>query len=207
MLSTLFIKRFNGGYLFADNGGSGNGLVLENFAVWAEAPYSPGYFLALSASATKAPDGYVLRNLWISSGNNGLWTYNILIDGLARTSPQGIRDGIIDNCYIFNATPAGAGLFLRNAVATHVRDTRFFTGARLVVTGGENSNQRTTGCHFTSCVVNNEFSITNSDLCSFTGHIGQLNTDDSTLWRIDAYCAEVLANNLSANSNVTLMTP
>lgn len=206
MLSTLFIKKFNGGVLFTANGTSGNGVVLEDFAVWADGAYNPGYFLSMTTNATQAPDGYVLRNLWISTGNGGYWTYNIIIDGLGRTSPQGIRDGLIDNCYIFNATSSGAGLFLRNTVATHVRDTRLFTGARLVVTGGTNANQRTTGCHFSNVVVNNEFSITNSDLCSFTGHIGQLNTDASTLWRIDAYCAQVLANNL-VNSNVTLLSP
>lgn len=206
MLSTLFVKAFNGGNFFYANGSSGGGLILENFAVWADASYSVGNFLSMSATATQSPDGFALRNLWVSSGNGGYWTYNLLIDGLARTYPQGIRDGLIDNCYLFNATAAGAGLFLRNAVATKVRDTGFFTGARLVITGGANSNQKTTACHFRGVTVNDELSITNSFANSFEGHIGKLNTDASSLWRINAYCAEVLANNL-VNSHVNLLTP
>lgn len=129
MLSTTLIRRGTYGAFFQSNGSKGNGIVIEDLACWTEAEFSafPANFIHFVGGSVFQPDAFVLRNLWISSGDGGLWENNIFLDGINRLSPQGLRIGTIENCHLFNARTAA--IYARNCVGLLVRGTGTYPGA------------------------------------------------------------------------------
>lgn len=90
------------GFLEA-NGGT---LVLQDVYLIAAAGKTGGCGLKLVAQASGAsPDFSRISGVYISGlSNTGRWDFAILADGIARTSPPGLRDLSIDDCYFFAAT-------------------------------------------------------------------------------------------------------
>ena len=85
------------------NGGT---LVLQDIYLIAPAGKTGGCGLKLVAQASGAsPDFSRISGVYISGlSNTGRWDFAILVDGTARTSPPGLRDLAIDDCYFFAAT-------------------------------------------------------------------------------------------------------
>lgn len=218
-LSTIFIKRFHDGIFFQSDGTLGNGLIIERLAILADPLYRPGYFCYLSGPpGLYQPDNFQLKDLYVSQygaitgaspPGGGLWQNGIFIDGINRTSPQGIRIGVIENCEIFNCQ--STGVYIRNGVGIVMRGGGLFAasgppeGTGVFVTGGPTDPlTQSTTCHFEGVINNGVLNITESSFCSWIGgQIGSLATDDSSRWRIDTLCGGSVVNNL-VNSSVTL---
>jgi hypothetical protein len=204
-LATVFHKRFDGGAMFYMTGHSGGGIVIEELACLCYAEHAPGYMAFLKGTVSYQPDESVLRQIWCSSSDGGLWYQNVVLDGLARSSPQGIRDVLIEDCEFFNAQ--NGNLWLRDCVGLKVRGTGIFGGAGptsgcgIYITGGAAVGQQSTRCYFDDVNNNGQLNIRNSFECSFRGTLGSLNTDGSSHWRIDASCSGPRYNNLT-NSKV-----
>src|SRR6187551_2718353 len=189
-LATVFNKRFDGGALFTINGERGGGVVIDSLACLAYAKYAPGYMAYIAGTSDYQPDETVLRQLWCSSNDKGLWYINVVFDGLARLSPQGLRDVMIEDCELFCAQ--AANIWARDCVGLKVRGVGCFavtgpsSGSGIYITGGTQTNQQSTRCYFSDVNNNGQLNITNSFQCSYRGSIGSLATDNSSHWRIDA---------------------
>lgn len=200
-LATVFNKRFAGGALFTLIGHRGGGTVIEGLAGLTYAEHSPGYFAYLAGSSEHQPDVSVLRDLWVSSNDGGLWYINVVLDGLARASPQGLRGVLVEDCEFFNAY--AANIWARDCVGLRVRGVGCFAGAGpaagcgIYVSGGPSVSEQSTRCYFDDVNNNGQLNITNSFQCSFRGSIGSLVTDtESSHWRIDASCTGSVHNGL-----------
>lgn len=137
-LSTIFVKRFHGGIFFQQDGTLGNGLIIERMSVLTDPLYRPGYFCYLRGlpGSPYQPDNFQLKDLYISqyggiTGDSppggGLWQHGIIVDGITRTHPQGVRIGLVENCEIFNCQYTG--VWIRNGVGITMRGGGLFPGA------------------------------------------------------------------------------
>lgn len=200
-LATVFSKRFDGGALFTITGHRGDGIVLESFACISYAAYAPGYLAYIAGTADYQPDETVLRQIWCSSNDKGTWYTHVVLDGLARLSPQGLRDCLIEDCEFLNGV--SASIWARDCVGLKVRGVGCFSGTGpaggcgIYLTGGADVNHQSTRCYFEGVNNNGQLNISNSFQCSFQGSIGSLITDAvSSHWHIDASCPGPVSNQL-----------
>lgn len=140
-LSTVLIKSFHGGSFFRSTGAAGNGIVIERMAVLADPKYRPGNFVNFTGAASSPyqPDNFQLRELYVSQNGaitessavgGGLWQNGLIIDGINRTHPQGLRIGVIENCEIFNCIDSG--VWIRNGVGVRMTGGGCYPGAASV---------------------------------------------------------------------------
>lgn len=197
---------------------AGTGVNQLNFALGG----APGGVTTLGImESVYQPDNFQLKDLYISQyggitgaspPGGGLWQYGMLIDGINRTYPQGIRIGLIENCEIFNYQYGG--LWIRNGVGITMRGGGFFPGASpttaagVYVTGGlTDPLTQSVTCHFQGVINNSALNISKSSYCSWIGgEIGGLQTDGSHHWDIHTLNSGAIANNL-VDSNVVLIPP
>jgi hypothetical protein len=183
-VTTIFLKRFNGG-IFFDLTGVGNGdMGLERFSILTDATSSPGYAVVLQGDATDQPDATVLRDLYVTSNNGGLWLVGLLVYGNARTSPQGVRGVYMENCDWFNAS--AATMYLSNVVGFTMVGGGAYQGdgpssaAGIWVTGGGTPATTSTETWFLGVIISGQLNLTNGvNTGRFIGNVGAINADGS----------------------------
>lgn len=120
--ASYLVRNYSGNFLTFAGGTRGGGGV-ENIGVLAGTGTSGGYGLYLVGNSTATPDYSLLNNLYVSSAG-GTFAVPLMIDGQARTSPQGVRDIRIQNSDFFAGTSAaiwianGVGIYL-DSVGTY----------------------------------------------------------------------------------------
>lgn len=211
-LATVLNKKFDNGALFTLDGKRGGGTRIEHLAALTYAGYAPGYFVYAAGDDALQPDVSVLRDLWVSSNDGGLWYANVVLDGGARVNPapQGLRNFLIEDCELFNAV--SCNLYAYNAVGLKVRGLGCYPGGGptygcgIYVAGDPNDpGRQSTRCFFDDCNVNGFLNVAASFECSYRGSLGQLIASDpsAAFWRIDARCPTSLRGALTT-SEVTL---
>jgi len=172
------------GALFSFTGDAGNtgggvhdlGLLLESglgsTSSWA---------ISSTGDATYQNDELRISNLYITSlGASDYWYRGIDLNGVSRTSPQGIRNSSIEDVSIFNCNNAGA--IFTNAVTLRVNNLGIYTGTgtggNIYVGGGGAAN--TNSIQIELDQINcSELNVTNTTKIFVRGNVNQFNTGTS----------------------------
>jgi len=188
-------KTYNGdGLVFNGSGGMGGGV--SNMAIYAGTGTTSGSALKLVASSTESPDYCWHENVVITGA--GSWQYGLLVDGIARSSPAGLRDTHFKNLNIFACTSAPA--YLRKAIGA------VFNGLGCFPAGGANGNLYVADGSDSVMIhggnINGEMNLVNCSRVVFSGAIGSLNTAASAVkCHISGTCSGAIYNNMT-NSRV-----
>src|SRR5678809_1573728 len=102
-LATVLHKHFDNSAMFYIDGQRGAGIVIQSLAWLCYKENGPAYFVYMSGDSVHQPDCTIIRDCWVSSNDLGKWYSNIYLDGSARSSPQGLRMVLIEDCELFNA--------------------------------------------------------------------------------------------------------
>ncbi len=163
-LATIFNKHFDNSAMFFLDGKKGDGAIIESLACLSYKANAPGYFVYMAGDSSHQPDCTIIRDCWVSSNDGGTWYTNIVLDGTARKSPQGLRMVLIEDCELFNAETFS--ITAANCVGLKVRGVGLFVGTGK--TCGIYVDPASTKCFFTD-IVNNGPPITRNPTCSYTG--------------------------------------
>jgi hypothetical protein len=116
--STYLVRNYPGNFLKFAGGVLGGGGT-RDISVLAASGTSGGYGIHQFGNTTETCDFATFENGLIS-GNGGTFAVPLMIDGVARTSPQGVRDIRVRNFDVFAGTSAaiwianGVGIYLES---------------------------------------------------------------------------------------------
>lgn len=182
-MSTVLTYGAATGAAFSFSGANGyTGGGLHGMAIMLAAGLGDTNTIAINAEgdATCQPDQLRIEDLYITAGSGSQWFSGLRMHGNARTSPQGIRNTVIDSVQIFCCR--GTGVWLSNVVQLVARDLGVYVGSgggqNIYLAGGGVAEKNTTQAYLTviSCV---ELNVTNISRFVASGVASRINTDTS----------------------------
>lgn len=136
--------------------------------------------ISLQGSASFQPDQFRLADLYVTAGAGSFWYDGLRMFGNARTSPQGIRNTIIDSVQIFACRNTGA--YLSNVVQLTASSLGVYTGKGLgrniYIAGGGSASTNSIQVNIAG-VACNELNMTNVSRFSIAGVANTYCTDTS----------------------------
>lgn len=149
----------------ATNGRTGGGI--QNIAIVLDSGLGTTGDTALlfQGNATYQPDESVVRHVYMTSvGGSSSWNTCLLYNGIARTSPQGIRVATISDVQLFGCNNIGASF--TNVVQFSISNLGIYvssgTGENFVLTGGGTTLTDSTQVYVTALASSNDITINNS---------------------------------------------
>lgn len=136
--------------------------------------------ISLQGSASFQPDQFRLSDVYVTAGAGSFWYDGLRMFGNARTSPQGIRNTVIDSVQIFACRNTGA--YLSNVVQLTGSSLGVYTGKGLgrniYIAGGGSPSTNSIQVNLVG-VACNELNVTNTSRFSVAGVANTYCTDAS----------------------------
>lgn len=181
-------------------GQNGNGGGCRDMSVQAGQSTALGTAIKLIAASGYSPDGSNFKNLWLTvqGAPAGTWSYTVYIDGMARSSPQGVRDVHFSNVHVFGA--GTRAFYSANVVGLTFEGGGVYqaggTDGGFQVTGGATYSVDRSALVHVMTNVQGALTLTACESVSFWGTIGSLNNDATARnCRVSAVCTGSVAQN------------
>jgi hypothetical protein len=137
---------------------------------------STAEIVRLDGDATNQPDQFSIEDLYFSRFGTSQWGNGLVINGMDRTSPQGVRIGTIRNFQAFCCRLAGIQIY--NAVGWTLENVGVYSGSGagndVTIGGGGASNTNTVGLDIRGLVCSGQLSLSNATSVTIFGKAGSV---------------------------------
>lgn len=208
--SQLVYAPLGAGAMFAYDG-SATGGGLRGLGVLLESGLgnSNATFLLQRGDAVKQPDQMEFDDIYVTAFAGSYWYDGWLVDGQARTSPQGVRTCHATNIQLFCCHHMGAGFY--NAQKFSVINLGIYagtgTGNALYISGNAASFSTVTqDCTFSNVTVSGDLNLTASRNVTVQGKVGTI-TGGATFDEYDIFVKSgaALAGTLGSKGRIQVI--